>query len=114
MTILLEKSGGKSVIRLAGAVTIASAAELKTALLEAVASNVDILISLEEVTEVDVSILQLIVASARDANLSGQELTSAAPTPPVVSQAVQSAGLAPFWISAAAEAAAQVVLIGGV
>jgi len=56
--------------------TVASAAALKQRLLEGLAGGGDIRLDLEALEDVDVTLLQLLVAAAKDAARSGARITT--------------------------------------
>ena len=67
MGIALEQSENSSVLRLDGVIDISCAAELKTLLLKALASGPEVRIALDGVTELDVTVVQLLWAAEREA-----------------------------------------------
>lgn len=74
MAITVDRERGGSFIRLEGAITIASAAELKTVLLEGLAGGLHL--DLEQVREIDVAGLQLVWAAARDAESTNRPIVT--------------------------------------
>lgn len=75
MAITVDRERGGSFIRLDGAITIASAAELKTALLEGLSTG-GLHLDLEEVREIDVAGLQLVWAAARHAESTDRPIVT--------------------------------------
>ena len=65
-------------IRLDGQVTLTSAPELKTLLVEWLACGKSLELDLEGVEETDITILQLLSAAVRDAGSKGTEITGRA------------------------------------
>ena len=59
-------------IKLEGAVNLASAEELKSLLLEGLVSGRDVHLDLERAEEIDVTVLQLLWAAGREADCKGQ------------------------------------------
>jgi anti-anti-sigma factor len=82
----------KCLLKLKGEFTIQEVEEIRSALLEALEGSEPVEISLEEVTEMDASSLQLL-CSAHRASVSGQKkLRIAGELPAVALQAASSAG----------------------
>lgn len=71
MAIVLTRSDDASLLRLDGEIDISSAAELKAALLEAIAAGKAICVWADEVAELDVTAIQLLWATARQAKQAG-------------------------------------------
>jgi anti-sigma B factor antagonist len=65
MPVTLEQGGPLCFLRLEGEISVGSAAELKVALLQALASETDVRLDLERATELDVTALQLLWAAER-------------------------------------------------
>ena len=61
-------------IRLAGELTLTSAAELKNLLLQGLASGNDLRVDLEQAEEIDIPVMQLLWAAGREANRKGASL----------------------------------------
>ena len=83
-----------AVIRLEGELTLASAAGLKQRLLEWVASGQDLELDMEKVEQIDVTLLQLLVAAAREAAHQGTGITVRAST--AAESAARDAGFDAF------------------
>lgn len=81
MPIRTSSNGDTQQITLEGAVDIGAAAELKAALVEALATAKKTSVALREATEVDVTIFQLLWAAQREAERAGVELSLAGPLP---------------------------------
>ena len=60
--ITIERTEDHSVLRMEGECTVTSATEVKKLLVEGMASGADLRVDLEQATEVDISILQLLWA----------------------------------------------------
>jgi ABC-type transporter Mla MlaB component len=75
MPILLDHDRSPQVIRLEGMVDVGCAAELKAALVAAMARGGATEIALAETTEMDVTAMQLLVAAERAARTAGVALT---------------------------------------
>lgn len=96
MGITLEQSEESSMIRLEGAVDIASAAELKKLLLQALGSGHEVRIALDGVTDLDVTAVQLLWAARREAKVLGVKFTFAEQVPESVTSTLAHAGLEIF------------------
>jgi anti-anti-sigma factor len=106
MGIVVEQSEGSRVVALEGAIDIACAAELKTALLEAFADGQPWTVSLAAATYLDVTALQLLWAANRQARaLAGQaqvEVTGlqvSGKIPEPVAESLADAGFESFLVS---------------
>ena len=93
MGVFLEQSEDLSTIRLAGAVGIDSAGELKELLLQALASRRELRIVLEEPGDLDVTAMQLLWAARRTAAASGMEFWLEGHAQARVAAALAEAGL---------------------
>jgi anti-anti-sigma regulatory factor len=76
MPVTLVQQEPHCQIRLDGRVTIASSAELKTLLLGWIATDKDLEVDLEEVEEIDLTVLQLLWAAEREAAEKGVGMLS--------------------------------------
>jgi anti-anti-sigma regulatory factor len=93
MGISLNQLDDSSLIRLDGVIDIASAVELKAALLEAFEAGKDVRISLEATTDLDVTAFQLLWAAEREAKRLGVGLTLTGQPPEPVLSPLASVGL---------------------
>ncbi len=93
MGIELKRMDGTSFIRLAGAVEISDAAELKSVLLKALKGKEAIRVCSEAVTELDVAAFQLLWAVSREAKRSGAEFVFAGRLPEPVQTGLSEIGL---------------------
>lgn len=96
MPLAIEESETASLIRLGGDLTIASAEELKDVLLKALASAKEMRLMLESATELDVTALQLLYATERDATKSGIQFTLEGSVPDDISASIADAGFEKF------------------
>jgi anti-anti-sigma regulatory factor len=96
MGISLDKSDAGAVIALADSIDITCAAELKALLLEALSSGTEVLISLDDATDLDVTAFQLLWAAERQARQSGVEFRISGQVPEPVSIALAEAGFQAF------------------
>jgi anti-anti-sigma factor len=85
-------------ICLRGAVDIVAAAALKQQLQEALGSGNEIRVSLKEVSELDVTAVQLLYAARRAARAAGVDFRMAAP-PPEICRALAEVGLESFVVA---------------
>jgi anti-anti-sigma factor len=94
--VTLDQSEAVCLVRLEGEIDIASAAELKKVLLEALASGRELRVDLERAAELDVTALQLLWAAEREARRSGVGFTLAGRVPEAISAAAGDAGFEAF------------------
>jgi anti-anti-sigma factor len=99
MPFCLQQSSDTRVLTLSGEITVTCAAELHRVLLDALASDEPLVVDLREVSAVDASAVQLLVAARR----TGRPLSLAAPLPPSLTEWFRLAGVAPFPTSALIE-----------
>jgi len=85
-----------SLVRLEGAVDIASAVEMKGILLNVLASKKEIRLALDDATEMDITAVQLLYAAERDAAKTGISFTLEGTVPDEISVAMTDAGLVQF------------------
>jgi anti-anti-sigma factor len=91
--ITLEQHEESSVIRLEGAIDIASASELKKQLLQALGASREVCVALEKATDLDVTTVQLLWAAGREAKVSGVGFALMGHVPEPVTSALTHAGL---------------------
>jgi anti-anti-sigma factor len=92
----VEVRENTSLVRLEGALDIASAAEMKSVLLNALASKKEIRLTLEGETELDITALQVLYAAERDAAKAGIQFALEGSVPDEISTAMTDAGLVKF------------------
>jgi anti-anti-sigma regulatory factor len=92
MPVALQRHESRWVISLEGEISVTSAAELKTLLLEWLAAGKDLELDLERAEELDITILQLLWAAAREATRTG--VTMAGHASAAAIQAIGEAGFA--------------------
>jgi anti-anti-sigma factor len=100
MGITLDESGPQAVINLDGTVDISSAAELKTLLLRALNSGKQARVSLDKVTSLDVTAVQLLWAVVREGCKANKGFSFTGPVSADVSAAMGEAGLQQFMVPA--------------
>ena len=93
MSITLEQTESLSVIHLEGAIDIASAAELKEALLKALEGGGEVRVSLDKLTGLDVTAVELLWAAGREAKKAGAAFSLVGQAPGEVLAALADAGL---------------------
>jgi anti-anti-sigma regulatory factor len=99
MPVILEHNNTSRVINLEGSVNIACAAELKSLLMEALSERQPLIVHLEEATDLDVCIVQLLVAALRESKQVGMNCTLAGPLKEEISEAMMYAGFEAFPIT---------------
>jgi anti-anti-sigma factor len=82
-----------------GEIKIASAAELKKFLLQALEARAEVRVNLEHVTDVDVTALQLLWAAEREARASGTEFRLVGHAPKEVLTAANEIGFESFPVA---------------
>ncbi|HWE84075.1 MAG TPA: STAS domain-containing protein [Terracidiphilus sp.] len=92
MSVDLRRDGECYRIQLDGAIDISCASDLKTSLLQALETKQEVCVSLEGVTELDVTAVQLLWAAGRDAKQRGLGFSITEPPEPIC-QSVQEMGL---------------------
>jgi ABC-type transporter Mla MlaB component len=83
-------------IRMEGEVGIASAAELKELLVQALGSGQQVRVSLRSITDLDVTAVELLWAARREAKASGSAFALQGPIPPMVLSGLLQAGFDEF------------------
>jgi anti-anti-sigma regulatory factor len=96
MPATVEERGNASFVRLDGAVDIASAAEMKSIFLNALASNKEIKLMLADATELDITALQILYAAKREAAKTGIYFALEGSVPDEISAAITDGGLLKF------------------
>jgi len=99
MAFILEEDGTLSRLRLEGAINISSAAELKTMLVEALSKGNELRLSLDQATELDVSILQLLWCADRQWRQCGKTFVLLGPPPDEVAAVIADAGMERLHVS---------------
>jgi len=92
----LAQSEASCVLRLEGEIDIASAAELKQILLEALMSEKELRVNLESASELDVTAWQLLWAAERAARGSGREFRLVGRVPEEIAVAARESGIDKF------------------
>jgi len=103
MAIVHGAEGDGHQITLEGVVDVGTAAELKEALLEALRSGPGAVVSLEAVSDMDVTAYQLLWAAQREAERSGRSLICSGPLQGPVAQALADLGLRELVVAQTAE-----------
>ena len=102
MPVTLEQKDALTFIHLEGVIDIGCAAELKELLMEKLSSGEAVYISLESVTGLDVTAVQLLWAAAREAQRVGVEFGFKGQMPEAVRCALAAAGIEKFPLTASA------------
>jgi len=76
LSITMQPQEAHTLIRLEGECTVSTAGELKRLLQEGMTSRGDLELDLEHAGEIDITLLQLLVAAEREAARSGCGLTT--------------------------------------
>jgi ABC-type transporter Mla MlaB component len=76
LPVSVEKDEARYLIRLEGEVGLAEAAELKSLLLEGLASGRTLQLDLKRIAEIDVTVMQLLQAALREADQAGTVMTA--------------------------------------
>jgi anti-anti-sigma factor len=96
MPVTLEQSEKSCAICLEGAVDIGVAAELKELLAQALGSGSEVRVSLEQVSDLDVTAVQLLWAAARAAKESGVVLGLQGEVSAAVAEVLKAGGFEGF------------------
>lgn len=96
MSIAVEKAEEATMLRLEGTIDIASAAELKAALVNVLDTGKPLRLWLAALVDLDVTAIQLLWAAERGANASGVEFRLGGQVPDTLSAALKEAGFERF------------------
>lgn len=96
MPATVEERENTSLVRLDGAIDIASAVEMKSILLNVLASKKGIRLACEGATEIDITAVQLLYAAERDAAKTGISFALEGSVPDEITVAMTDAGLVQF------------------
>jgi len=105
LPITLEDVDGRSVLRVEGDIEIASAAELKAALIEAISSTKEVQVDLRGARDFDVTAVQLLWAAARDAGKAGIAFAVAGESIDILHRIAAEMGFENFGLPKAEQAA---------
>jgi ABC-type transporter Mla MlaB component len=94
--VTLEREDELSTIRLEGEVGIASAADLKSQLIQALGCGKQVRVSLQSVTDLDVTAVELLWAARREAKASSVAFAIDGPIPSMVLSSLLQAGFDDF------------------
>lgn len=92
MNITIEKDGNKTILILSGELTIESASELKNAFVQILENTDHVFLDLKNVTEIDLSGLQLLCSAHRTSLHLKKSLGLADGYPQALSRAVEESG----------------------
>ena len=93
MRISQKKEGNSRVVKVAGSLTVANSSALKKAVLENLRKGNRLELVFDDVTDVDLSFLQIIVAALKTAEKGDREFTLRTPVPEAVVKSVRLSGL---------------------
>jgi anti-anti-sigma regulatory factor len=96
MPVSIEKTDEMFLISLDGVVAIPTAAELKAAILQGLASGQDLCFDLQNATELDITALQLLWAAGREASIAGMRAVLSGQVPETILTAAADAGFETF------------------
>lgn len=94
MPVTLEENDSSCILHLQGEMAISTALELKEDLLHALASQKSLYLKLAEVSEIDVTIMQLLWAATSEASRAGSPISVEGPVSEQIKAALNIAGLA--------------------
>jgi ABC-type transporter Mla MlaB component len=94
LTTTIDRDETRWRVRLEGELTLASAAELKSLLVEWLASGRDLQLDLERAGEIDITAMQLLWSAGRDRARSGKGIVSRVSD--ALGTAARDAGFEPF------------------
>ncbi|MGD0986277.1 MAG: STAS domain-containing protein [Candidatus Sulfotelmatobacter sp.] len=104
MSVILDQAEKTAVICLEGEVDIASAAELKEALVRAISSGTEVRVDLSGAVEVDATTIQLLYAAWREAEKAGTLFRIAGQVPEPIHATICEAGFENLPIPVVSEA----------
>jgi anti-anti-sigma regulatory factor len=87
-------------IQLEGVADITCATELKSSLLDAIHSGRPVSVSLDQCTDIDVTVFQLLWAAAREAKSQGVPFTLVSPAPAIILASLTDVGFENFPVPA--------------
>lgn len=93
MRISQKKKGNNRVVEVAGTLTVANSPRLKKAVLENLRKGNRLELVIADVTDVDLSFIQIIAAAMKMAEKSDREFTVRTPVPDPVLKSVKLSGL---------------------
>lgn len=96
MSVICEERQHQCVIRLEGEIDVACSAELKRCLVEALSHEKDLRLDLNAATDLDVTTLQLLWATIREAERMGRVLSVEAEVPASVVSMIRESGFEPL------------------
>jgi anti-anti-sigma regulatory factor len=99
LPVSLEQKGVLNLIRLQGAIDIGGAQELKELLIQGLTNDSKVLVKLADVTDLDVTAVELLWAARCEAKASSVEFSFEGQVPESVSLVLAEAGLAQFAVT---------------
>jgi anti-anti-sigma factor len=98
--VTLEQKDALAFVQLEGAIDVSCATELKELLLRGLRHGSAVRVSLQLVTGLDITALQLLWAAGREAKQAGVEFAVEGPAPETVRAALAGAGFGEFPVPA--------------
>jgi anti-anti-sigma regulatory factor len=92
MPLKLELAGSQAVVTLEDALTLRHADEIRKVLIKALIDADEVAITFRNVTDVDLSCLQLLCSAHRSAVRFNKRLSLAGSTPPIFQRSMEAAG----------------------
>lgn len=105
MSITFDDSTTPCVLRLEGEIDVTSSAELKRVLIEAISSGKEVHLDLTQVSDLDVTAVQLLWAASREAEKVGASFAVAGDVTGNIGRAVCEAGFEHFPVAVTPEVA---------
>ncbi len=96
MPAVLDEGGAIPLLRIEGEADISTSAELRSLLLQALAAGKGLRVDLEKATDLDITAMQLLVATERDAAKSNMPFSLEGRVPDDISVAMAHAGFRKF------------------
>lgn|GEM_PF-1343500 len=105
MSITFDGSATGCVVRLEGEIDVTCSAELKRVLIEAISSGKGVQLDLAQASDLDITAVQLLLATRREAEKAGVSFAVAGEVPGNIGRAVCEAGFDSFPVSVIAKVA---------
>ena len=96
MPVSMKRDDGMCLIDLEGSIAIPSAAELKSLILQGLASGQQLCFNLQSASDLDITALQLLWATEREAGIRGTQIALCGQVPDNILSAALDAGFETF------------------
>jgi anti-anti-sigma regulatory factor len=93
MRIVQKKNGNKRVVEVAGSLTVEGCSDLKNAVLKNLRKGSHLELIISDVTDVDLSFIQIVTAAMKAAGKGDREFSVRTPIPELVVKSVKLSGL---------------------